>query len=837
MTSIEPPQPDGVRTLDELIVSLNELRAWAGVSEREVHRRVVAERRARGMPEQPSFDTVHRCFRPGRARLNTELLTEVVRALRGDPARWRRAQARIAGDATEAAVVTVLDAPPADLPAFTGRRTELDGLVGRGDEAAPIAVIEGMAGIGKTTLAVHAAHRLARRRQFDVVLWVNLRGYAPDLAPADPAAVLDGFLRRLGMSPDRVRLLDLAGREREFQRRLTGRRVLVGLDNARSEEQVRPLLPAGPGCLTLVTSRHHLSGLSDARRLPLEAFAPDESLELLRRAGGDGRVDGDRETAGRIAGSVGHLPLALGVLASRIRHGRDWTLADHLERLNDHLSRLTVDDGVEAALRLSYEGLDAPLRRLFRLLALHPGPGVEAHAAAALAGEELQATRRGLRALLAASLLREPAPGRYEFHDLVGVYAAARAHDEEPAHARRAALSRLLDHHERAAALAMDHLAPYERHHRPPVAVATATATGPSEPLEFPDWEAATAWLNAERSCLLAAAVHAATHPGDHDRPEHCVRMSLLLFRHLDVSGHYGEAETLHAHAARAPEPEARGWALTYLGTTHWRLGRYPEAMTALAQARDALREAGDVVGQGRAAGCLGEVLQHLGRLPEAGECFGEAMSIIRALGDGAERPDLGPAAVQHGVIYEPLGRYPKSYSAAEEAVTMGKEVLAITRALGDKLGEGNVLGSIGSIHRQVGDGPEALAHLRQAREIQRGIGNRAAEIGVLNELGAALRELGEPPAEGAAGPAGPAGPVEALRHHEEAAALAHRLGDRYQQARACDGMARCHVLLGDPAAARARWEEAHRLFADLGTPEADDVTARLRDLDGAGPS
>lgn len=800
-----PPDPDDTCSLDELVARLRELRVWAGPSEREVHRRVARARRARGVAEKPSYDTVHRCFQPGRTRLNGDLVAEIAQVLGADGARWRRAHARVVGEATEAAVVTVLGAPPADLPTFTGRLGELRTLLT--EPAAEVSVIEGMAGVGKTTLAVHAAHRLRRQGRVDAVLWVDLRGYAPGTTPADPAAVLDGFLRLLGMSPDRIRLLDLPGRVREFRARLAGRRALVGLDNAISAEQVRPLLP-GPdasACLALVTSRRRIAGLPGARRLPLEAFTPGESMELLRRATDSGQVDDDPETAGRIAASVGHLPLALGVVAGRIRRGGSaWALADHLERLTDHRARLMSDDGVEPALRLSYEHLSPAQRRLFRLLSLHPGPAVDAYAAAALTGDDdLAAARDGLDALFLASLLRQPDRDRYEFHDLVRVYAASRSHDEDPARARRASYSRLLDHHRHAASLAMDHFAPYERRRRPPV-----IAPGTPVP-EQAGWEDATAWLDAERAGLIATAVHAAGHPTEHDRPDHCGHMSVILSRYLGIGGHYREAEALHTHGARtAPDPGTRGWALAGLATTHWRLGRHPETADALRQALAAFREADDLAGQGWALGNLGHVHRHLGEDDVARTCFEDAGAVALALADG------GVEAAPRGVMYEPLGRYPETYAAAEEAVTMGEHVLALAHALGDRVSEAGVLGSLGSVHREAGDHPEALDQLGQALVIVREIGNRFAEVDVLVELGATLREAGEPD--------------EARQRCEEAAALAARLGDRYQQARALDGIARCHALLDDPATARARWEDAHRLFTELGAPEADDVAARL---------
>ncbi|ONK11093.1 tetratricopeptide repeat protein [Streptomyces sp. MP131-18] len=810
----DPPDPGGARTMDELVACLRALRGWAGLSEREVHRRVSRARAARGIPEVPSYDTVHRCFQQGRARLNVDLVEDIARALVGNEAaagRWRGAHARIVGAVAGSGVVTVADAPPADLPAFSGRRDALRALLGGGGSPAGLRVIEGMAGVGKTALAARAAHLLRRQGGFEATLWVDLNGYAPDLPPADPLAVLDASLRRLGMSADRVRLLTPQARAREFHRRLAGRRVLLVLDNAGDEEQVRPLLPEGPGCLTLVTSRRSLPGLPGALRLRLDVFSPGEAMELLRRTAGADRVDTDPGTAARIAESVGHLPLALGVVAGRIGGRFGWTLADHLEQLLGHRDRLRSEDSVELALRLSYESLAPGCRRLFRVLALGPRPDLDVYAAAALADDDPAGVRARLETLLAANLLREPVPGRYAFHDLVRIYATAQAHEHDPAHARRAALARLLDHDRHAASLAMDHFAPYERHHRPPPGT-----PGTVLPPLLTDRRSATAWLDAERAGLVATALHAA----EHGRPDHTGKMSAILFRYLDVGGHYQEAEALHTRADLTPDPHDRAQALARLGAVRWRVGRDLDAIEDFQQALAAFRSVGDRVGEGWVLGNTGEVLQHVGRLSEAREHFGQALGIARQL--RARREEDGKLG-DRGVMYEPLGRYPKQFTHPREALEMGREILGIARRIGDRVSEGQVLGSLGSILRQDGRPAQALNHLRQALTIARGIGHHVAEVALLNELGATLRAL---PGDGRW--------ARAARYYREAAARAGELGDRYEGARAHEGLGHCRSAAGDAPGARAAWRRAHALFAELGTPEAEAVARRLASLDAA---
>ncbi|WBB62766.1 tetratricopeptide repeat protein [Streptomyces sp. WMMC500] len=806
------PQPDGARTVDDLVSRLRELRVWAGVSEREVHRRVVRARADRGVPEVPAFDTVHRCFRPGRRRLDAELLADVAEALvAGGAGRWRAAHARVVGGSAGAGVATVAGTPPDDLPAFTGREAELAVLLA--PSVAPrVTVVEGMAGIGKTTLAVRAVHLLLRRERFGAVLWVNLRGHAPDLPPAAPEAVLEGFLRRLGMSADRIRLLDAAGRVREFRRRATRLRTLVVLDDAGSAAQVAPLL-LGEGCRTLVTSRHRLTGLTGAERLPLEVFSPRESLDLLRRTAGAERVDADPATAALIAGSIGHLPLALGVVAGRIRDRFGWTLADHLELLTGQRTRLRCEDSVELALRLSYESLAPDCRRLFRLLACHPGPDVDSWAAAALTGTDRPAAAAGLAALHAAHLLRQPAPGRYEFHDLVRVYATARAHDEQPARTRRAAFERLLSYHRHAAARAMDVLAPYERHRRPD--------PGPGGP-ELPapgDRRAAAAWMESERDGLLAVAVAAADGGaqrggGQREGAGHAGVLSGLLARYLDTAGHYPEAEALHGLAAEDPDPATRAVALARLGAVHWRLGRFPRAESSFRQALRGFRALGDRAGEGWALGNLGEVLQHQGRYPEARDHYTAALAIARELA----APDGGHDRLgARGAWYEPLGRFAETFETGAEILAMSREILAVAQTVGDRVSEANVLGTIGSIQRHSGHYPAALTAIHEALEVVREIGHRSAEVALLNELGTTLRVSG-----------GAARAQQALECHRLAADRAAELGDRYQQARALEESGHCHQLLAQPDAARAQWQRALELFGELGTPEAAALGALL---------
>lgn len=845
----EPPSPSGVASYDELADRLRSLRVWAGVSYRELHRRVVRFRQHSGLPELPAYDTVYRCLRPGRSRLDTDLVIDIVRVLLGDEpgiAEWRQACQTAAGGADEASIVTVSATLPADIAEFTGREVELKRLLGAIDNpvggTVVISAIQGMAGVGKTKLAIHAAHRLVERGRFpDVRLSVNLRGYDADRPPADPSAVLDGFLRTLGVPGSQIAGLDLAGRTARFRELLAGKRALLVLDNAASEDQVRPLLPDSPTCLVLVTSRRELPGLG-ATGLRLGAFSPPEAVGMLRNALSDTRIDADPNAAARIVDLVGHLPLAVALVAARIQATPDWSLTDHIERLLERRSLLRLDDAVEVALGMSYDELSAGPRHLLRLLALHPGRDMDAYAAAALADTSLRTARHTLDELLAANVLQRRSDQRYELHDLVRVFAADRVRDEETPRARRQALTRLLDYYRYASVLAMREYAPTETARRRAV-------PEPATPCPtFGDIGAATAWLDAERPNLIAVALHAV----DHDWPDHTSDLSALLFPYLNFAGHHRDAEILHTRASHTASAAAKGHALTYLGFTYLVIGRYEEAVEQLQNALTAYRDAGDPGGEGGALTALGGVRGQLGQYAEAARCFERAVWLARKVGDRAHE---ARHLTNLGNVYERLGRY-------TEALQLYQEALPIARETNDRRNEGHTLALLGEVYGRLGEYAKAIEHIEQGMAIAKETGNRISladtlnflgfvriqlgehqrglelhlealsivredglreiEVQTLNDIGAALRALGEPD--------------RALERHQHALALARDLGDRVQQAQAHDGLGHAYEMAGDHDNAQAHRDQAFVIRTELGTPEAgSEFQARQQDAAGAG--
>jgi transcriptional regulator with XRE-family HTH domain len=379
-------------------------------------------------------------------------------------------------DATSPVGSPVVSAPaqlPAGITSFVGRRREIDALDvlrARRGEGVVVAVLEGMAGVGKTSLAVHWARRVEQDFP-DGRLFANLRGHGPG-APAEPGEVLRSFLRALGVPVTEVPT-DLDERAALFRSVLATRSVLVVLDNARSADQVRPLLPGHAGCMVVVTSRATLRGLTinaDAHRVPVPLLTERESFSLLDRLADPGRMITERTALADVVAGCGGLPLALRIAGDRLVHNQD--VATSMRSAEDRLAALTTEEettSLPSVLSWSYDALPGDAAASLRLLGLHPSLRWEAAAAAALLGTDLPETQRLLDTLVDNHLLfARRADGRYEFHDLVRAYARARA-DEEPAERRSAALRRLAEHHVAGAVAAAELIAhPVPRHRATP---------------------------------------------------------------------------------------------------------------------------------------------------------------------------------------------------------------------------------------------------------------------------------------------------------------------------------------------------------------------------------
>ncbi|WP_410596602.1 tetratricopeptide repeat protein [Amycolatopsis sp. lyj-23] len=802
MAFTEPPDPGHARTLAELIGQLRLLKAWAGgPSYTQIAERVNRLWTAAGRPpgERTARTTVADCFKTGRARPNTDLLLAVVEVLHPDAAyvaRWQDVLRVVRGRAEAATLVQARLGLPEALPDFTGRRAELARLcaVLGAAEGGRVAAIAGMAGVGKTGLAVHTGHELLRTGRCENALFVNLRGFHPDPGrpPVDPAAVLDSFLRLLGV-PGHAVPADLAAKQRLYQERSAGRRLLVVLDDAADEDQVRPLLPDERGGPVLVTSRRALGGLTGAVSVPLDVLSPDDALAYLRRTVGAERIDRAPGVARRITAELGGLPLALSLAALRMTAPahRSWLLADHLERLEQRRAHLRLDNAVDASISLSYDQLAEPERRALRLLALHPGPDLDAHGMAALTGTGLAEATRTADRLVAASLVRRGGAGRFELHDLIRAFGMARAQDEDAPAGRKAALTRLLDYYAFAAATAMDQYAPRTRAYRPRV---------PDPGLPVPplaDREAATAWLDAERANLVGAGVHGVP-------TGHAGLLSRLLFRYLQTGGYISEALVLHTSATESADPLARGHALVSVAATHSQVGRYEVATRFAAQALDCFRGAGDRSGECRALGTLGAIASWNADFARSAEFERAALALARELGDRAgERTAL----TNLGYVYGRLGRY-------TEALGFHTGALAIDQQTGDLCDTGRTLLNIGDTHLRSGSHAEAYGHFHRAVAIAEQAGDRDLHLEALLCLADASLELGRT--------------GHARATYECAVAIAADLGSLHAAARAHAGLARALTASGEAEQARSHWLVARAHHRELGLPESAEIAEAL---------
>jgi len=800
MRSTAPPDPGGATTVDDIAVRLRSLRGWAGEPSFTTITNRVNEawtRAGRRGGELVGRTTVVDCFRAGRRHLNEDLVVAIVRVLHADPgyvAQWHQALLVAGGERLAAAQVRVHDELPPDLPTFTGRSGDLRRLRDALTADGPVLVgaIEGMAGAGKTRLAVRAAHLLHRERRFDRVLFVNLRGFHPDQAqpPADPAAVLEGFLRLLGVPGSKIPH-DLLARARLYRQLLADVPALVVLDNAADADQVQPLLPGSPRCPVLVTSRRSLAALAPAVTVTLGEFSPLEAQRFLRSETGVPAAADDAVAAARIVELCGRLPLALGLVAAQIRARPGWNLADHADRLAERRRERRLDDGVDLALDLSYRHLDDERRMLLRRLSLHPGDEIDAYAAAALTGTDLADARAGMRQLYEDHLIQLAGRDRYTMHDLIRIHATVRAHDEERPVDRRAALTRLLTFYLAAAAAAMDVLHPGEAHLRPPVPP-TGTAT---PALSDQDPDAARIWLDTERHNLVAIATHAA----DAGNVLQSVRLSAVLFRYFS-GGYPAEALIVHGHTLDAlrrfgvPEelPTAQAQAECGLGEAFVQLARHESAAEHLSRAVTLFEQAGDAGWAARALVGLAGVDRRLGRYAQAEAVLRQALALFERAGD---RVGQARALTALGIVAERSGHF--------EATAYFEQALVLLRQAGDRNGEANALNSLGLAEQGAGRLEPAARHHAQALTLYRRLGDISGEAHALDNLGSAHLRSGRP--------------AEAIDHHSRALALFRAIGEREGEAWASNGLGEAHFLAGRAAEARRHHQAALLTAIDIG--------------------
>ena len=677
--------------------------------------------------------------------------------------------------------------PPA-VPAFTGRSAELaslDLLAGGGAGASPaagagaaagagpaapaevaICAVSGTAGVGKTALALYWAHRVARRFP-DGQLYVNLRGFGPAGTALDPGQALSGFLDALGVPAARIPA-DPDARAGLYRSLLAGKRVLVVLDNARSADQVRPLLPGSPECLAIVTSRDQLAGLvatEGARPLPVDLLTTADARELLTRRLGEARVAGEPESVGEIIAACARLPLALTIAASRAATSPGFPLAAVAAELGEACCALDPFHGgdhatdVRAVFSWSYRALSPEAARLFRLLGLHPGPDIAVAAAASLAAVPPGQARALLTELTRAHLLAEHAPGRYTFHDLLRAYASELASAQEGPADRDAAVHRLLDHYlhtaSNAAAL-IDTCQSMELDGPLPGAIAGEHAAA----------EDALHWSDDERAMLLAAVYLAA----DAGLDAHCWRLA---------------------------------WTLTtFLGRQGFSQDQISTLQTGLAAAR----RSGDATGQAHTLIGLGRGYARAGRLHDADRHYRDGLRLFDRIGG-----HFNIRATAHSG----LALLAEHWQRPADALSHSLRARELYRAAGDERAQLLVLNDVGYAHALLGDYEQALSCCERALAAGEEFGEDDWVKATLHSLGYIHHRLGhyEP----------------ALAYYDRSIEYCRVLADRYDEAETLVNLGDVYDSAGDLLAARRAWAQALRIFEEIDHPDRDQVRAKLR--------
>lgn len=627
---------------------------------------------------------------------------------------------------------------PRDTAAFVGRMKELDSLIANAinltvaGETIPIVAIDGMPGVGKTTFAVRAAHQLSSAFP-DGCMYVDMCAHTPGKATVEPAEALSALLSVDGVSageiPDHV-----DGRSALWRARMAYRRSILIIDNVGGYQHVEPLLPGAAGCLVLVTSRRRLTGLRArhaAMTLPLDPLSPSEAAKLFSQLTGRTPGDGQEHAVAELVRLCGCLPLAIALLAARLRPEPRWTvqaLVDDLTAAQDRLAHMRAEDlEVAAAFDLSYRALPSARRRLFRRLSLSPGIDIDVYAAAALDGVELATARRHLDALYDDHLVDQPVQGRYRLHDLLGVYARALVAGD-PAEQRDRATERLLDYYELAADMADRYIAPRRR-------------SAPAEHARFPtavpllaSADQAISWMHADLTNLLACAKHAASQ-GDDAR---LIGMSAVLGAFLRHAGHYPEAIALHRAAAEAAgrrgDQVARAATMYHIGVLLGRAGDYRAASEALAESRAIHRKLGNRTGEADVCLVAGIVRRLDSDYVVATGILDEALSRYRELHDQTGQAEvLAELAVIRWLTDE--------YTAATRLL---EEALAVHRQAGNRQGQVGVLLGLGMVRRLRHDYPAAARAFEEADSLCRSVGNRVKLADTQFSLGMVRRLTGD---------------------------------------------------------------------------------------------
>ena len=782
-------------------------------------------------------------YTAARRALGDELGIEPGPALRRLHQDLLKPAAELGPAATSLPAAPVASWLPRRVADFTGRADLVARLLRAGREAGDhpvIQVIDGMAGSGKTTLAVHVAHQLAGPYP-DAQLFIDLQGHG-ESSPVEPAAALVTLLRQAGVSGDRIPV-DVDDRVALWRTELARHRAVVVLDNAASTDQVTPLLPTRGTSMVLVTSRRRLAALEGGHPESLPELSPEEAIELLANTVGPERVRAEPQAAGQVVARCGYLPLAIRLAGARLAHRPGWRLADLADRLGHQatvLTELTAENrSIASAFGLSYAPLRAPTKRMFRLLGLWPGEHFPVEAAAALSGLPLPETAQVIDELIDRHLVEEPDAGRFRLHDLMSEYANALTQAVDPAQQREAAMAALLDYYLHSAAAVTEPLEPAAlRRHldlAPPARPDLLQAQGPVD----------SDWLENERSNVRALVRHAEQSGFD----RYVWRIARAAWRFHFLRGYYDDIIELQQGGLRAAErlndDNAIAAMHNYLASGYQRVGRFLESIQHLEIAVKLRERIGDVTGAAQTRANAASVYAHLGQFDQAVALNERALAESRRFLDVSVLlilPNLGIPLMylgrleealrvhrlhlflgrQSGVTYHVaqalghIGAVRTRMGDAREAIPLINASLALKQRIGVRLGVAESTNDLANAHRQLGHLAEAerlhLAALRRSTAV----GQRSMDVATMNDLGVTLVEAGRS--------------GEAVAMHEQALALATSLGNPYEQGRALAGIAACRVH-DDPGEARRHWERALVLFRRIKVPERHEVERHLAEL------
>jgi DNA-binding SARP family transcriptional activator len=772
---------------------------------------------------------------------------------------------------------------PPETGEFVGRSKELGLLTREHSDSPSVSVIEGLPGVGKTALAMHAA-RLASTQYPDGTFYLNFHSHDPASPSLDAGEALHRLLRMLTVPS--AQIPDALGERAALWRaQLSRRHAVVILDDAAQYDQIRPLLPVAGQCLILITTRRGLPDLEGARALTLDALPVDDAITLFRRIAGNGSAHDENEIAAAVR-LCGRLPLAIQLAAGRLAQDYSPRLADLVEELSQSSAPLrgtgTATLEVMPAFDLSYRALEPDHQRFFRRLGASPCAQVSLHAAAALGGGTLAEAERALAALIDHHLLARAPAGQFLFHDLIRGYAATLAADEDSRPERRQAVGRLLDYYLYTADQADRVLHPFRR--RTPVSVTRP----PAASLALARPEDAAGWLESEWRNILQAAQYA----GRHEWKRKCADLTHALAGFVEIRAYWDEAIAAHTLALQAcrdlDDPARIAQASLELSEVSQQTGRHEATLTLAEDAVAIYRSLSDRRGEAEALDQIGMAHQRAARSREALAYFQEARILY---GDAADQHGVANTLIHSGISCWHLGHYPDAMGHLRDALSLYRDVgdkrgeaktlnnlgrmhlyfgyhrdalecyqnsLSIFREIGAAQHQAIVHHNIGSVYHYKGSYEDGLAAYRRALEIYRDIGDLPDEADVLNDIGAIYQsaecydealiyhqkagliaeEIGNQSQQVAAlrGIAdvrrGSGCYTEALDHYQIALRLARQIGDPYEEAKILEGIAETMLGSQRPDAARIAFRQAVDIFERLGVPEAESARIRIETMD-----